>query len=95
MGGIRSSLVSMCISNWSSAVHSLLLATLAKQIVIVFKGKRSVTNAAFVLLQNIDLAIRPACDSGSCSFHIRGCLCFVLQNRQSTETAELCWSFPS
>lgn len=50
--------VLVCTASWSSAVRSLLLATLAKQIVIVFKGKRSVTNAAFVLLQNTDLTVK-------------------------------------
>lgn len=49
----------------------------------------SITNAAFVLLQNTILAVSPACDSGSCTFHIRGCLCFVLQNRQSTESCRV------
>lgn len=83
--------LSVCSANWSFAGHLLLLATLARQIVIVFKGlvRMSITNADFVLLENTILAVSQACDSGSCTFHIRGCLCFVLQNRQSTQSCRV------
>lgn len=51
--------VSVRTANWNFAVHSQLLATLAKQIVTVFKVlvKIRITNAAFVFLQNTVLTV--------------------------------------